>query len=68
MEKLDSALYILIIYILIISISNFLIFIHITNQKTLKPSPAQKLKLIFNFNTIMGQINIPLLTHMGQKR
>ena len=47
-------------YILIISISNFLIFIHFTNQKTLKPNLAQKLKLIFKFITIMGQINIPL--------
>ena len=43
-------------YIRIISISNFLIFIHFTNQKTLKPSLAQKLKLIFKFSTIMGQI------------
>ena len=54
-------------YILIISVSNFLIFIHFTNQKTLKPSLAQKLKLIFKFSTIMGQINIPLWTHMGHK-
>ena len=34
-------------YILIISISSFLIFIHFTTQKTLKPSLAQRLKLIF---------------------
>ena len=54
-------------YILIISISNFLIFIHFTNWKTLKPSLAQNLKLIFKFNTIMGQINIPLWTHMRHK-
>ena len=54
-------------YILIISIFNFLIFIHFTNQITLKPSLAQKLKLIFKFSTIMGQINIPLWTHMGHK-
>ena len=47
-------------YILIISISNFLIFTHFANQKTLKPSLAQKLKLIFKLSTIMGQINIPL--------
>ena len=53
--------------ILIISISNFLIFTHFINQKTLKPSLAQKLKLIFKFSTIMGQINIPLWTHMGHK-
>ena len=54
-------------YILIISIFSFLIFIHFTNQKTLKPSLAQKLKLIFKFSTIMGQISIPLWTHMGHK-
>ena len=54
-------------YILIISISNFLIFIHFINWKTLKPSLAQKLKLLFIFSTIMGQINIPLWTRMGYK-
>ena len=54
-------------FIEIISISNFLTFIHFTNQKTLKPSLAQNLKLIFKLNTIMGQINIPLWSHMGQK-
>ena len=54
-------------YILIISNFNFLIFIHFTNQITLKPSLAQKLKLIFKFSMIMGQINIPLWTHMGHK-
>ena len=42
-------------------------FIHFTNQITLKPSLAQKLKLIFKFSMIMGQINIPLWTHMGHK-
>ena len=40
------------IYIYIISIFNFLIFIHFTNQITLKPSLAQKLKLICKFSTI----------------
>ena len=54
-------------YILIISISNFLIFTHFANQKTLKPSLAQKLNLIFKLSTIMGQINIPLWIHMGKK-
>ena len=54
-------------YILIISIFNFLIFIHFTKQITLKPSLAQKLKLIFKFSTIKGQINVPLWTHMGHK-
>ena len=53
--------------IIIISISNFLILIHFTNQKTLKPSLTQKLKLIFKFSMIMGQINIPLWTHIGHK-
>ena len=53
-------------YILIISISNVLIFIHFTNQKT-KPSLAQKLEHIFKFSTIMGQINVQVWTHMGQK-
>ena len=45
-------------YILIISIFDFLIFIHFTNQITLKPSLAQKLKLIFKFSTVMEQINV----------
>ena len=54
-------------YTLIISIFNFLIFIHFTNQITLKPNLAQKLKLIFKFSTIMGQINVPLWTRMGHK-
>ena len=36
-------------------------------QITLKPSLAQKLKLIFKFGTIMGQRNVPLWTHMGHK-
>ena len=42
--------------ILIISIFNLLIFMHITNQITLKQSLAQKLKLISKFSTIMEQI------------
>ena len=54
-------------YILIILIFNFLIFIHFTNQKTLKPNLAQKLKLIFKFSTIMRHINVPLWTHIGHK-
>ena len=54
-------------YILIISIFNFLLFIHFTNQITLKPNLAQKLKLTFKFSTIMGQINVPLWTRMGYK-
>ena len=55
-------------YILIILIFSFLIFIHCTNLITLKPSLAQKLKLIFKLSTIMEQINVPLWTHMGHKR
>ena len=54
-------------YILIISIFGFLIFIQCTNQTTLKPSLAQKLKLIFKFSTIMEQINVPLWTQVGRK-
>ena len=59
-------------YILIISIFNFFIFIHFTNQIALKPKQklnlAQKLKLIFKFSTIIELINVPLWTHMGDKR
>ena len=54
-------------YILTISIFNFLIFIHFTNQITLKQSLAQKLNLIFKFSLIKRQINIPLWTHMRRK-
>ena len=54
-------------YILIVSVVNFLIFIHFANQITLKPSLAQKLKLIFKFSTIKAHINAPLWTHMGHK-
>ena len=54
-------------YILIISIFNFLIFIHFTNQITLQPSLAQKIKRIFKFSTIKAQINVPLWTYMGYK-
>ena len=54
-------------YVLIISIFNFLIFMHFKNQKTLKPSLAQKLIFMFKFSTTMGQINIPLWTHVRYK-
>ena len=70
MEKLDTGFCQWMncaIYILIISISNFLIFIHSTSKITLKPSLAQKLKLIFKFSTIKGKINAPLWAHMGHK-
>ena len=54
MEKLEKWIVSMneLCYILIILIFNFLIFIHFTNQITLKPSLAQKLKLIFKFSTI----------------
>ena len=52
-------------YIQIISIFKFLIFIHFTNQMTLKPSLAQKLKLIFKFRT--RENLVPLWTHMRHK-
>ena len=54
-------------YLLIISIFNFLIFMHFKNQITLKSSIAKKLKLIFKFSTITVQISVPLWTHMGQR-
>ena len=49
---------------IIISIFNFLIFKHFSNQITLKPSLAQKLELLFKFSTIIEQINVPLWTNM----
>ena len=54
-------------YILIISNFSFLIFIHFTNQITLKPSLEQMLKLIFKFSTIKGTINARLWAYMGHK-
>ena len=54
-------------YIFIISIFNFLIFIHFTNQMTLKQSLTQRLILIFKFTLIKRQINIPLWTHLRHK-
>ena len=67
MEKLDSALCLWTVLYTNYFNFQFLIFIHFTNQITLKPSLAQKLKLIFKFSTIMEQINVPLWTHMGHK-
>ena len=46
---------------------NYLIFIHFTNQITLKQSLAQTLNLIFKVSLIKRQINVPLWTHMGIK-
>ena len=54
-------------YLLIISIFNFLIFMHFKNQITLKSDIAKKLKLIFKFSTITVQISVPLWIHMGHK-
>ena len=45
----------------------FFIFIHFTNQLTLKPGLTQKLKLTFKFITIKGQINLSRWTQMGHK-
>ena len=52
--------------VLIILIYNLLIFIHFTNQ-IIKQSLAQKLNLIFKFNLIKRQKNIPPWTHRGIK-
>ena len=55
-------------YILIISVLNFLIFMHFTNQITLKLKIlSQKLNLIFKFSSIKRKIYIPLWVHMGIK-
>ena len=43
-------------YIIIISVFSFLIFIRFTKQITLKPTLAQKLKLIIKFSTMKGQM------------
>ena len=65
MEKLESVLCQWIV--LYSNYFNFLIFIHFTNQIRLKPSQAQKLKLIFKFRTIKDLINVPFWIHMGYK-
>ena len=67
MEKLDSAL-----YQWTVLYTNYFSFqfsyLHIFYKpKDIKATPSTKLKLIFKFSTIMGQINIPLWTHMGHK-
>ena len=67
MEKLNRALSMSMCYILIISVFNFLTFIHFTNQITSKQNLAQKLSLIFKFSSIKRQINIPLWAHAGHK-
>ena len=54
MEKLYSALCQWIV--LYTHYINFLIFIHFTNQITLKQSLTQRLKLIFKFSSIKRQI------------
>ena len=64
---INELCYILIISIISIFIFNFLIFIRFTNQIALKQSLTQKLKPIFKFSTIKGQINVPLWTHMEHK-
>ena len=67
MKNLDSALCQWIVLYTNYFNFNFLIFIHFIKQLTLKPSLARKLKIIFKFSTIKGQINVPLWTHMGHK-
>ena len=61
--------YIVIISIVSKLIFNLLVFIHFTNQITLKPStkPGTKVKLLFKSSTIKGQINVPFWAHMGHK-
>ena len=61
MEELDTAL-----YLWIVLYTNYF-YLHFTNQITLKPSLAQKLKFIFKFSTIMEKKNVPPWTHMGHK-
>ena len=67
MEKLDSALYQWIM--LYTNYFNFQFsYLHtFYKPKNIKTKPSTKLKLIFKFRTIMGQINIPILTYMGLK-
>ena len=67
MEKLDSALCQWIVLYTHYFNFQFSYIIHFTNQKALKQSLAQKLKLIFKFSLIRRHINIPLWTHMGHK-
>ena len=54
-------------YVLIISINNFLIFVHFTNQLILKQSLTWKLNLIFKFSSMMRQIDVPRWAQMGHK-
>ena len=65
MEKLYSALYRWIV--LCIHYFTFLIFIHFTNQITLRKSPTQRLKFTFKCCSIKRQINIPVWIHLGDK-
>ena len=51
-------------HILIISIFNFLIFIHFANQIPLKQSLAQKLNLILKFSSTKTLTDISLWTDM----
>ena len=67
MEKLDSALYQLIV--LYTNYFNFQCsYLHtFYKPKNIKTKPSIKVKTLFKFSTIMGQIYIPLWTNMGQK-
>ena len=67
MVKLHSAL-----YQWIVLYTNYLNFqfsyLHIFYKpKKIKTKPSTKVQTLFKFSTIMGQINIPLWTHMGHK-
>ena len=73
MENLDSVLYqcrqCIVSTVLYTNYFNFQMSYLRTfyKPKNIKTRPSAKLKLIFKFSKIMGQINIPLWTHMGHK-
>ena len=55
-------------YTLTISVFDFPILIHFTNQVASKQSLARKLNLIFLLISINWHINIPLWTSLGQRK
>ena len=68
MEKFDSELcQWIVLYTNYFNFEFSYLHINFTNQLTLKPGLAQKLKLIFKFIIIKGQINLPRWTQMGHK-
>ena len=68
MEKPDSALYQWIV--LYTDYFNFQFsYLHtFYKPKNIKTKPSTKVKFIFKFSTITGQINILLWTHIGHKQ